>query len=170
MSQKMRILIVVGVLALVGVVLAAYGILAQRSTTSAPATTPQPGMIHVYVDGVFTANVSPADMKPLPAAAFKDTEEGKDQEGWWLRDVIKLYVKESKLTPAAQITLTGLRQGAEKKSATVTWAQALDPANNLAFDLAGDGQSVKLVSTMPGLNTRDQWIQGVAQIDVKVKP
>lgn len=170
MPQKSRILIVVGALALVAVVLAVYGILAQRSTTSAPASTPQPGMIHLYVDGVFAANVLPADMGQLPAASFKDTEEGKEQGGWWLRDVIKLYVKESKLTPATQITVTGLRKGAEKKSATVTWAQALDSANNLALDLAGDGQSVKLASTMPGLNTRDQWIQGVSQIDVQVKP
>jgi len=34
-------------------------------------------------------------MKNLPAASFKDTEQGKDQGGWWLRDVIRLYVKEA---------------------------------------------------------------------------
>ena len=170
MSQKTRILIVVGALVLVAIVLTVYGLVAQRQTASAPASTPQPGMIHLYVDGTFAANVSPADMKNLPAASFKDTEQGKEQGGWWLRDVVRVYVKESQLTPTAQITVTGLRKGTEKKSVTITWAQVLDPANNIALDLTGDGQSVKLASTMAGLNTRDQWIQGVTQIDIQSKP
>jgi len=41
MSQKTRILIVVGALALVAVVLAVYGLVAQRQAASAPASTPQ---------------------------------------------------------------------------------------------------------------------------------
>ena len=168
MSQKTRILIVVGALVLVAIVLAAYGLVAQRQTASVPASTPQPGMIHLYVDGTFAANVSPTDMKNLPAASFKDTEQGQDQGGWWLRDVIRLYVKESRLSPASKLTVTGTRQGT--KTAAITWAQALDPANNIALDLASDGQSVKLVSTMAGLNTRDQWIQGVTRIDIQTKP
>jgi hypothetical protein len=168
MSQKTRILIVAGALVVLAIILAVVGFVSQSQTAQAPASTPQPGMIHLYVDGAFVANVSPADMKNLPAASFKDTEQGKDQGGWWLRDVIRLYVKESQLSPQSQITLTGTRQGA--KTATVTWAQALDPANNIALDLAGDGQSVKLASTMAGLNTRDQWVQGVTQIDIQTKP
>jgi hypothetical protein len=127
-------------------------------------------MIHLYVDGAFAANVSPADVKNLPAASFKDTEEGKEQGGWWLRDVVRVYVKENRLTPTTQIVVTGLRRGTEKKSVTLTWAQTLDPVNNIALDLAGDGQSVKLAGTMAGLNTRDQWIQGVTQIDIQSKP
>ncbi len=168
MPQKTRILIVVGALVLVAVVLAVYGLMAQRQTASAPPSTPQPGMIHLYVDGAFAANVSPADMKNLPAASFKDTEQGKDQGGWWLRDVIRLYVKESRLSAQSKLTVTGTRQGI--KTAVVTWAQALDAANNIALDLAGDGQSVKLASTMAGLNTRDQWIRGVTRIDIQTKP
>jgi hypothetical protein len=125
-------------------------------------------MIHLYVDGTFVANVSPADMKNLPAASFKDKEQGKEQSGWWLRDVIRLYVKESQLSPQSKITVTGTRQGT--KTATVTWAEALDPANNLTFDLAGDGQSVKLASTLDRLSTRDSWVQGVTQIDIQTKP
>jgi hypothetical protein len=168
MSQKTRVLIVAGALALIAVVLAVYGLVAQRQTTNAPTSTPQPGMIHLYVDSTFVANVSPADMKNLSAASFKDTEQGKEQGGWWLRDVIRLYVKESRLSPQSKITVTGTRQGT--KTTTVTWAQALDPANNIALDLASDGQSVKLASTMAGLNTRDQWIQGVTRIDIQTKP
>ena len=168
MSQKTRILIVVGALVLIAVVLAVYGYLAQQQTASAPPSTPQPGMIHLYVDGTFAANFSPADMKNLPAASFKDTEQGKDQGGWWLRDVIRLYVKASQLSAQSRLIVTGTRQGI--KTAAVTWAQVLDPANNIALDLSGDGQSVKLASTMAGLNTRDQWIQGITRIDIQTKP
>ena len=173
MSQKTRILIVVGALALIAILLTVVGFVSQgqtAQTTLAPATTPQPGMIHLYVDGVFAANVSPADMKTLPAASFVDKEQGKQQGGWWLRDVIRLYVKENKLSPGSHITITGVRKGTENKSATVTWAEALEPTNNLAFDLAGDGQSVKLAATLDRLSTRDSWVQSVTQIDIQTKP
>ncbi len=172
MSQKARVFIVVGALLLVAVLLAVYGLVqsGQGQAARAPAATPQPSLIHLYMNGAFAANVSPDDMKKLPAASFTDKEQGKPQGGWWLRDIIRLYVKESQLSPTAKITITGLRKGTEKKSATITWAETLDPANNLAFDLAGDGQSVKLVSTLDRLSTRDQWIQGVQQIDVQTQP
>jgi len=168
MSQRTRILIVVGALAILAIILAVVGFASQSQTAQAPAATPQPGMIHLYVDGTFVANVSPLDMKKLPAASFKDKEQGKEQGGWWLRDVIRLYVKESQLSPQSKITVTGTRQGA--KTATVTWAEALDPANNLAFDLSSDGQSIKLASTLDRLSTRDSWVQGVTQIDIQTKP
>jgi hypothetical protein len=170
MSQKTRILIVVGALLLIAAILTVYGFATQRQTAQAPVATPQPGMIHLYVDGVFVANVSPDDMKKLAPASFTDKEQGKPQGGWWLRDILRLYVKESQLAPQSKITVTGSRKGTEKKSASVTWAETLDPANNLAFDLAGDGQSVKFASTMDRLSTRDQWVQGVAQIDIQTKP
>jgi hypothetical protein len=169
MSQKTRILIVVGALVLVAIALAIYGFSTQKQTAQAPSATPQPGMIHLYVDGAFVANVSPADMQKLPAASFTDKEQGKPQGGWWLRDVIRLYVKENKLSPNSQITIAGSRKGTENKSATVTWAQVLDPTNNMAFDLASDGQLVKLSSTMDQFSTRDQWVQGVTQIDIQTK-
>jgi len=168
----MRILIVVGALVLIGIILTAVGFVSQKQTTtqapSPPVATPQPGMIHLYVDGAFVANVSPADMQKLPAASFKDKEQGKDQGGWWLRDVIRVYVKEAQLSPQSQIKVTGTRQGT--KTATITWAETLDPANNLALDLANDGQSVKLASTLDRLSTRDSWVQGVTQIDIQTKP
>ena len=180
MSQKTRIWVVVGTLGLIAVALAVYGFIVQRQTAPAPlaqapldqasvapAATPQPGMIHLYVDGTFVANVSPADMQALPAASFKDKEQGKDQGGWWLRDVIRLYIKETQLAPQSKLTVTGTRQGT--KTATVTWAEALDPANNLALDLSGDGQSVKLASTLDHLSTRDAWVQGVTKIEVQTK-
>ena len=170
MSQKIRILIVVGALVLVAIVLAIYGFATQKQTAQAPSATPQPGMIHLYVDGTFVANVSSADMQPLPVASFTDKEQGKQQSGRWLRDVVRLYVKESNLSPGSQVTITGLRKETEKKNATVTWAETLDPANNLELSFSSDGQSVKLASTMDKLSMRDQWVQGVAQIDIQIKP
>ncbi len=169
MSQKTRRLIVVGVIVLVGAVLAVVGLAAPSPTAQAPSATPQPGMIHLYLDGNFTANVAPGDLSKLPAASFVDKEQGKTQNGYWLRDVVKVYVKESTLSPTSQIALSGVRSGTEKKTATLTWAETLDPANNVLFSPSNDGQSVKVAATMDKLATRDSWVQGLTQIDVKTK-
>jgi hypothetical protein len=169
MSQNTRILIVIAALVLVAVVLAGVGFVSQTQTAQVPATTPQPGMIHLYVNGTFVANLLPTETQKLPTASFVDKEQGKAQSGYWLRDVIRLYVKESTLTASTQITFTGVRQGTEKKSATVTWAETLDPANNLLFSPSNDGTSVKMAATMDRLSTRDSWIQGLTQIDVGTK-
>lgn len=169
MSQKTRMLIVIAGLALVAVVLAGIGLVSQTQTAQAPATTPQPGMIHLYVNGAFVANLLPTETQKLTAASFVDKEQGKTQSGYWLRDVIRLYVKESTLSPSTQIIITGVRQGTEKKSATVTWAETLDPPNNLLFSPSNDGTSVKVASTMDRMSTRDNWIQGLSQIDVGTK-
>ncbi|MCL4488263.1 MAG: hypothetical protein M1570_09055 [Chloroflexi bacterium] len=168
MSQKTRIWIVVAGLVVVAAVLAGVGFLSQNQATQAPATTPQPGMIHLYVNGSFAANLLPAEMQKLPAASFVDKEQGKTQKGYWLRDVLQLYVKENALSPSTQITFTGSRQGTEK-SATVTWAETLDPANHILFSPSNDGTSVKIAATMDKLATRDNWIQGLTQIGVQTK-
>jgi hypothetical protein len=169
MSQKARALIVVGVLVLIGAVLAVMGVVGQNQTAQAPKGTPAAGMVHLYVDGAFAANVAPADLQKLPAGSFVDKEQGKSQGGWWLRDVVRVYVKESTLSPNSKIVVTGVRQGTEKKASTLTWAQVLDPANNILFNQANDG-SVKIAGTMEGLATRDAWVQGLSQIDVQTKP
>ncbi len=179
MSQRTRILLVVGALILVVAVLTVVGYVSQNQAPpsvpasaqfQAQASTPQPGMIQLYADGKFVANVSPADLKNLPAASFVDKEQGKTQSGWWLRDVIRVYVQENRLTPNAQVTVTGVRKGTENKSATLTWAETLDPANNVLFSPSNDGQSVKVASTLDRLSTRDSWIQGLTQIDIQTKP
>jgi hypothetical protein len=169
MSQKTRMFVVIIALVLIAVILAGIGFISQTQTVQAPATTPQPGMIHLYVDGAFVANLLPAETQKLPAASFVDKEQGKTQSGYWLKDVVRLYVKESALTPTCRITVTGVRQGTEKKSATVTWAETLDPANNLLLSPSNDGSSVKIAATLDRLSTRDNWIQGLTQIDVQTK-
>lgn len=170
MSQKTRILIVVGVLVLIAVALGVFGTISQSQTAQMPVTTPQPWMIHLYVDGAFTANLLPSEMQKLGTASFVDKEQNKTQSGYWLKDVIRAYVKESALSPTSQIIVTGVRQGTEKKSATLTWAEVLDPANNVLFSPSNDGTSVKIAASLERLSTRNDWVQGLTQIDVKTKP
>ena len=168
--QKWRVFALLGVLVLVGAVLGTVGLIEQRRVAQIPAATPQPGRIHLYVDGVFRANIAPDDLKALPAASFTDLEQGKPQEGWWLRDVVRLYVPETSLSSQSSIRVTGLSKDGLGKVAGITWAEALEPANNVAFDLAGDGQSVKLASTLERLSTRNDWVQGVSRLDIHTKP
>jgi hypothetical protein len=170
MSQKNRILIVVGIILVLAIGATTYGLVLQSKMNNASSDIPQPNMIHLYVDGKFVANVSPADLNELPAASFTDAEEGKLQEGWWLHGVARLYVNEGKLTASSEIEVAGIRSTTgETKSKTITWEQATEPANNVIFDLSGDGQALKLVSTMPGFDIRDTWIQGINRIDVRTK-
>ena len=170
MSQNRRLLIVAGVVLVLGAAATLYGVLNQNQLKNAPADSPQPGMIHLYVDDEFVANLSPAELSDLPAASFKDAEESKRQEGWWLRDVLRLYVDEDSLSGSSEITVIGVRQkSGETKSAVITWRETLDPDANVMFDLAGDGQSVKLVSALERLDTRDEWIQGVNRIDIQIR-
>ena len=171
MSQNTRIIIVVAVILLLAGAVALYGILGQKRLENASQDAPQEGMIHVYVDGKFVANVLPSDLNELPAASFKDIEEGKTQEGWWLRDVALLYVDEGKLSDSSEITVGGVRSTTgDVKSATITWAEANDLNNNVMFDLSGDGQAIKLASTLERLDVRDEWVQGVSRIDITTKP
>jgi hypothetical protein len=52
-----------------------------------------------------------------------------------------------------------------EKSQTLTWAEVRDPGNNVLFDLSGRG-TLKLVSTIPGFDIRDSWVQDVDKIEV----
>jgi hypothetical protein len=87
-----------------------------------------------------------------------------------LRDVIRAYVKENTLAPTSQVIVTGICQGTKKKSATLTWAEVLDSANHVLYSPSNDGASVKIAATLDRLSTRNDWIQGLTQIDVKTKP
>jgi len=169
MSQKNRILIIVGVLAIVAIALGILGWLQSR--TLVPTEEPEPGRIHVYVDGSFTANVDPTQVSALPNASFKDAEKDKTQEGPRLADLILLYVDANKLQPDSSISVTGIQPSNDQtKEVTLTWSQVLDPASNVILDYSATGDALKLVSTLPGLDTRDDWVQGLQRIDVTTSP
>ena len=105
----------------------------------------------------------PEDLEQLESASFIDAEEGKTQEGWLLRDVLLLYIKESKLKADTQVTVSS---SSREKAKTLTWAEVVNlPENMVMFDLSGRG-TLKLVSTIPGFDIRDSWIQDVDRIEV----
>ncbi len=169
MSQKNRILIIVGVLAIVAIALGLLGWFRARPPVS--TAEPEPGRIHVYVDGRFTANVDPTQVSALPSASFKDAEKGNTQEGPRLADVILLYVDESKLQSDSSISVSGVQPSNDQtKQVTLTWGQVTDQAGNVLLDYSAAGDSLKLVSTLPGLDTRDDWVQGIQRIEVTTHP
>ncbi|HNS50046.1 MAG TPA: hypothetical protein PKO09_02570 [Anaerolineae bacterium] len=158
MSQRVRIAILIGVLALLaGAVL---GVDALRRSTK--ATELAPGAIPIYVEGKLVGGFLPEDLASLEEVSFVDGEEGKTQQGWMLRDVLRLRVPERKLKPKTRIVVASSSSG---KSAELTWAEVDDPANWVMFDLAGRG-TLKLVSVLERLDVRDEWVQDVDRIDV----
>lgn len=169
MSQKTRIIAILGIIIVIAVALGVQGWLQGRS--SAISAEPEPGRIHVYVDDRFAANVEPSEIGAIPTASFVDAEKGKTQEGPRVKDVILLYVDEGKFQDDSTIIVKGVQASeGEAKEATLTWSQVASIDNNVLFDFSASGDSIKLVSTLPGLDTRDAWVQGVQRIDVKTRP
>jgi hypothetical protein len=162
MNQNKRIgFAVIVLLVIVGGVLGVDFLQRQQAASKAPADMP-PGSVPVFVDGKFVASFVPADLEQMETASFVDTEEGKTQDGWMLRDVLLLYIKESKLKDTTQVTVSSSSRG---KSHTLTWAEVDEQGNMVLFDLSGRG-TLKLVSKIPGFDIRDAWIQDVDKIEL----
>jgi hypothetical protein len=166
MNQRTRFIIAIAVL---GVIIAGVlGINALRrraSTVSAPAgeMTVPPGAIPITVDGTLVGSFTPADLEELEIVSFVDDEEGKTQEGWMLRDVLGLHVDTDALDPETTVTVISTSRD---KSATLTWAEVDDPDNFVLFDISASRGTLKLVSVLPQLDVRDEWIQDVDQIEI----
>jgi hypothetical protein len=158
MSQRTRFLIVVGILIIL--VAAVLGVEALRRVSAESELAP--GSIPIYLDGKLVDGFVPDDLADLEQVSFVDEEEGKTQEGWMLRDVLLLHVKESKLKPETRIVVTS---SSRDKSVELTWAEVDDPANWVMFDLSGRG-TLKLVSVLERLDVRDEWVQDVDKIEV----
>ena len=158
MSQRTRILLVVGVL----VVLIATVLIVEAVRRASAEPTLAPGSIPIYVDGKLVGGFVPDDLATLEEVSFVDDEEGKTQQGWMLRDVLLLHVKERQLEPETRIVVTSSSRG---KSVELTWAEVDDPSNWVMFDLSGRG-TLKLVSVLERLDVRDEWVQDVDKIAV----
>jgi hypothetical protein len=157
MTQRIRILIAVIILIiLVGAVL---GIEALRRASE---PTLAPGSIPIHLDGRLVGGFSPEDLDQLEQVSFVDAEEGKKQEGWLLRDVMLLHVSATKLKPDFLITVSS---SSRNKTVQLTWAEVNDRDNIVMFDLSGRG-TLKLVSLLEKLDTRDEWVQDVDSIEV----
>ncbi len=159
MTQHMRVLI--AAIVLVALVAAILGIDALRRTTVDEATL-APGSVAIYLDGKLMGGFVPDDLNQLEEVSFTDAEEGKTQQGWLLRDVMLLHVSAKKLKPDSFITVSSTSRN---KAVQLTWAKVDDPANKVMFDLSSRG-TLKLVSVLERLDTRDEWVQDVDQIDI----
>jgi len=163
MTQRTRILIAAGVL--VVLVAAILGIDALQRAAGEPAAegepTVAPGAIPIRLDGKLVGSFTPADLERLDKVSFVEPTEGKTQEGWLLRDVIRLYIEPEKLAG----TLVTVSSSSRDKSAQVTWDEVDRTENYVMFDLSNRG-TLKLVSVLPKLDTRDEWVQDVDSIEV----
>ena len=164
MSHKVRIAFVVSVIVAIAVSLGIQGW--RQSQIVVSNESPAKGRIHIYYHGSFVANLNPADLPDLEPGSFKDLEENKTQEGPWLKDIVTLYIDRA-IKDSELVTVRGLRSTTgEEKEITLTWAQVADGDNNVICDVAGSGDSIKLVSTLPELDTRDEFVQGIIRIDI----
>jgi hypothetical protein len=102
-------------------------------------------------------------LEQLEQVSFVDAEDGKTQEGWLLADVLALHLNTANLDPQAEITVSSSSRG---KSAQVTWEQVQDTDNMVMFDLSGRG-TLKLVSRLESLDTRDEWVQDTDKIEIE---
>jgi len=164
MTQRTRILIAAGVLiALVALVL---GIEALQRASGEPAAAGEPtvaaGAIPIRLDGKLVGSFTPTDLERLEKVSFVEPEEGKTQEGWLLRDVIRLYVDPETLGAGTLVTVSS---GSREKSAQLTWDEVDRTENYVTFDLSNRG-TLKLVSVLPKLDARDEWVQDVDSIEV----
>jgi hypothetical protein len=160
MNQKKRILIAVAALVIIGGIVLGLEALRRQHMTEANL---EPGSIPIYVDGDVEAAFTPDDLESLEQVSFEDAEEGKTQKGWMLRDVLHLHLAEESLTPETQITVSS---SSRNKSADLTWAEVKDEGNMVMFDLSGRG-TLKLVSKLERLNTRDEWVQDTDKIEIE---
>jgi hypothetical protein len=73
-------------------------------------------------------------------------------------------VDEDSLQAETQITVSS---SSREKAKTVSWTAATDPETIVMFDLSNKG-TIKFVSNIPGLDTRDAWVQDVDKIEVVI--
>ncbi|MGD2147957.1 MAG: hypothetical protein PVH41_14780 [Anaerolineae bacterium] len=159
MNRTRRVLIGVAILIVVGGALLGLEAARRQRLTEADL---EPGSIPIYVEGDLAAAFVADDRERLEQVAFQDEEEGKTQEGWMLRDVLLLHIPRESLTPRTLITVSSSSRG---RSAQLTWAEVDSEENRVMFDLSGRG-TLKLVSKLPRLDVRDEWVQDTDRIEV----
>jgi hypothetical protein len=165
MAESKRILIAILILVVIaGVVLGFDALQRRTSPTSVAAGEPTlaPGSVPIYLKGELAGSFAPDDLDQLEQVSFVDAEEGKKQEGWLLRDVLLLHLEQEAFEQDTLITVFSTSRG---RSAQLTWAEVHEPGNKVLFDLSGRG-TLKIVSVLDKLDTRDEWVQDVDKIEV----
>lgn len=158
----MAVLILIALLAVVLGVDAVRRASSNPTETAAGEPTLAPGSIPIRLDGELVGSFSPADLEQLEMVSFVEAEEGKTEEGWLLRDVLLLHLDEGQIQAESIVVVSS---SSREKSAELSWAEVDDPANWVMFDLAGRG-TLKLVSVLEKLDTRDEWVQDVDAIEI----
>ncbi len=164
MSQSKRILIGVIVLVLVGAAVLGIEYLRGRNSLpdSAGEVTLTPGSVPIYLDGVLVAAFTPDALEILEEVSFVDAEEGKPQDGWLVRDVLLSYLSKKQFSSGTKIVISS---STRNKTIEITWEEVEKQDNMIMFDLSNRG-TLKLVSLLEKLDTRDEWIQDVDRIEV----
>ena len=165
MSQQIRILVGILILILILGVFLGMDTVQKRNASSAQGNTGNApvGSIPIYLNGELVASFAQDDMDHLSIMSFVEMEEGKTEEGWLLRDVVLIHVNEDLLTPDTVIIVSS---ASREKSARLIWEEVQDPENMVLFDLSGRG-TLKLVSRLEKLDTRDEWVQDVDKIEIE---
>ena len=165
MSQRTRILMGIFILILIFGVFFGLDLIQYLNASSAQenlGNVPD-GSIPLYLNGELVATFAPSDLDHLGMMSFVESEEGKTEEGWLLRDVVLLHLNEDLLLPDTVIIVSS---ASREKSAHLTWEQVQDFENMVLFDLSGRG-TLKLVSRLEKLDTRDEWVQDVDKIEIE---
>jgi len=164
MTRTIRIIIaLVVILVIAGLVLGVDWMQRRQAAQVVGTSTPlPPGSVPIVFNGQIVAGFLPADLEKLKLVSFVDAEEGKTQDGWLLRDILLLYLKPEQLEDETQITVSS---SSRDKSATLNWAEVKEASNMVMFDLSNRG-TLKLVSLLPQLGTRNYWIQDADRIEV----
>jgi hypothetical protein len=160
MGQQKRILVAVVILVIIAILVLGFDWLQRRAASKVGEL--EPGSVPIYLDGELVGAFLPGDLAQLEKVSFVDTAEGETQEGWMLADILLLYIPTENLDPQALVLVSS---SSRDKSAQLTWAEVAEEANLVMFDLSNRG-TLKLVSLLPALDDRDEWVQDTDRIEV----
>jgi len=164
MNRSSRIIIALtAILAIAGGILIIDWVQRRQVAQVVGTSTPLPaGSVPIVFNGKVIAGFTPNDLDKLQQVSFVEAEQGKTQQGWLLRDILLLYLKPEQLQDNTQIIVSSSSQ---EKSAKLSWAEVKEASNMVMFDLSNRG-TLKLVSLLPQLKTRNYWVQDADRIEI----
>lgn len=168
MQSNKRILMLLIVIAVVIVIVIGVTFFQRQmvsiSWPNAGSPTPLPaGAVPIYLNGELIGGFTPDSLSGLQAARFTDTVENKLQDGWLLKDILLSVAPDINFNSQTQVVVSS---SSRDKSATLSWEEIAPPENLVMFDISNRG-TLKLVSTLPQLDGRDEWVQDVDRIEIK---
>jgi hypothetical protein len=164
MKRNRLISVLLLIFAIIVIVIGVTSVQRLLVTQPSGTSTPLPaGSVPIYLNGEFMGAFTPNFLARLPTVQFTDVYEDRMQDGWLLSEVVLAVVPQQKLKSE---TLVVVSSSSREKSAQLTWAEVEDPANYVMFDLSNRG-TLKLVSVLPKLDGRNEWVQDVDRIEIK---